>query len=161
VRGDDERVTATLVLRVDVDATPEQAFAGAVDWAGQGDWMLGTTVVPTHRDGVGVGGGISARTGLGPLAFVDTMTITRWDPPRACHVLHTGRLVRGTGAFEVEARGDGLSTFVWREDLELPLGIVGRLGWPLVKPFFAYGVQLSLRRFARWVETGRPAQRAA
>ena len=51
--------------------------------------------------------------------------------------------------------------FVWREDLELPLGALGRLGWPLVRPVFAYGVQLSLRRFARWVEAGRPAARAA
>ncbi len=89
------------------------------------------------------------------------MTITAWDPPRACHVLHTGRLVRGTGVFAVEPRADGLATFVWREDLELPLGALGRLGWPLVRPFFAYGVQLSLRRFARWVETGARAGRAA
>jgi hypothetical protein len=123
--------------------------------------MLGTTVVATHQGGRGVGGEISARTGWGPLAVVDTMRITRWDPPRACHVRHTGRLVRGTGAFEVEPRGDGLSTFVWREDLELPFGRLGRLGWSLFRPLFAYGVQLSLRRFATWVETGSYARRAA
>jgi hypothetical protein len=85
------------------------------------------------------------------------MEITLWEPPRRCHVLHTGRLVKGTGAFEVESRGPQRSTFVWREDLELPLGLLGRLGWPLVKPFFAYGVKLSLKRFARWVERGSAA----
>ena len=137
-------MTATLVLRTDVDAPVEQTWAGAVDWAGQG-----------------VGGGIAAFTGLGPLGFLDTMVITRWEPPRSCHVLHTGRIVRGTGAFDVDPRGEGRSTFVWREDLELPLGVLGRLGWPLVKPFFAFGVKLSLKRFARWVERGRTAQRAA
>ena len=153
--------TATLVLRTDVDAPVEQTWAGAVDWAGQGEWMLGTRVWPAERDGQGVGGGIAAFTGVGPLGFLDTMVITRWEPPRSCHVLHTGRIVRGTGAFDVEPRGDGKSTFVWREDLELPLGLLGRLGWPLVRPLFAFGVRLSLRRFARWVEAGRPAQRAA
>lgn len=147
---------AKLVLRVDVDATVEQTWAGAVDWAGQGEWMLGTTVRPTAQDGQGVGGGIAAFTGIGKVGFLDTMVITRWEPPRACHVLHTGRLVKGTGAFEVVERGGGLSTFVWSEDLELPLGALGRAGWPLVRPAFAYGVKLSLKRFARWVEAGRP-----
>ena len=149
-------MTASLVLRVDVNASPEEVFAGATDWEGQGEWMLGTTVRPTRYRGRGVGGSISARTGLGPIGFVDTMDITRWDPPRACHVRHTGTLVKGTGAFEVEPRGDGLATFVWSEQLELPLGVLGRLGWPLVRPVFAFGVQQSLKAFARWVEAGRP-----
>ena len=62
---------------------------------------------------------------------------------------------------DVEPRSGGGSRFVWREDLELPLGLLGRLGWPLVRPVFAFGVQLSLRRFGRWVEAGRPSARAA
>jgi hypothetical protein len=154
-------VTATLVLTVDVDAPVERTWDGAVDWAGQGDWMLGTQVRPTRAGGQGVGGAFEAFTGIGPLGFLDTMEITVWEPPRRCHVLHTGRLVRGTGAFEVEPRGDGRSRFVWREDLELPLGALGRLGWPLVKPLFAFFVRLSLRRFARWVEAGRPTSSPA
>jgi hypothetical protein len=154
-------MTATLVLTVDVDAPVESTWAGAVDWAGQGEWMLGTQVRPTRADGQGVGGAIEAFTGIGPLGFLDTMDITLWEPPHRCHMLHTGRLVRGTGAFEVEPRGPGRSRFVWREDLELPLGALGRLGWPLVKPLFALGVRLSLRRFARWVEAGRPASSRA
>lgn len=152
-------MTATLILTVDVDAPVEQTWAGATDWAGQGEWMLGTDVRPTEQNGQGVGGGIEAFTGIGPLGFLDTMRITLWEPPHRCHVVHTGRVVRGTGAFEVQPRGSA-STFVWREDLELPLGVVGRLGWPLVRPFFAYGVKLSLKRFARWVEAGRPAAAA-
>ena len=144
-------MTATLVLRVDVDAPVEQTWAAATDWAGQGEWMLGTSVRPTAQDGRGVGGGIEAFTGIGRLGFVDSMVITLWEPPRRCHLLHTGRVVRGTGAFGVEPRGEH-STFVWREDLELPLGPLGRLGWALLRPLFAYGVRLSLRRFARSVE---------
>lgn len=151
-------MTATLVLRVDIDAPVEHTWAGATDWANQGQWMLGTQVRPTQQGGQGVGGAIAAFTGIGRFGVLDTMDITLWEPPRRCHVLHTGRLVKGTGAFEVESRGTGLSTFVWREDLELPLGLLGRAGWLLVRPIFAYGVRLSLTRFGRWVEAGRPAR---
>ena len=154
-------MTATLILRVDVDASVEQTWAGATDWANQGQWMLGTDVRPTTQGGQGVGGGIEAFTGVGKVGFLDTMEITRWEPPYRCHVLHTGKLVRGTGVFEVEPRGEGRSTFVWREDLELPLGAVGRAGWVLVRPAFAYGVKLSLDRFARWVAAGRPIKSKA
>jgi hypothetical protein len=140
-----------LALFVDVDAPPEDTWAAAIDWATQGDWMLGTTVTSTHQDGQGVGAKLEAFSGIGRLGFLDPMEITLWQPPRACHVLHTGRVVRGTGAFEVEPRGDGRSRFHWREDLDLPLGLLGRIGWVFVRPLFAYGVQVSLNRFARHV----------
>jgi hypothetical protein len=154
-------MTATLVLTVDVDAPVEQTWAGVTDWAGQSEWMFGTRVWPTVQGGQGVGGGIEAFTGVGPLGFLDRMEITLWEPPRRCHVLHLGRVVRGTGAFEVEPLPGDRSRFVWREDLDLPLGLLGRLGWPLVRPVAAWGLQRSLRRFARWVEAGRPVRRTA
>lgn len=147
---------STVELRIHVRAPADLVFAGATDWDAQSRWMLGTRVWATDRDGAGVGGGVAAFTGIGRLGFLDTMQITVWEPPRRCHVLHTGRVVRGTGQFEVEADGPDRSVFVWGEVLDLPLGIVGRLGWPLVRPLFLGGVRLSLRRFARWVEAGRP-----
>jgi hypothetical protein len=140
-----------LSLFVDVDAPAQATWSAAVDWATQGEWMLGTTVTPTLNNGEGVGGRLEAFSGVGRLGFLDTMEITLWQPPRACHVLHTGRVVRGTGVFEVEPRGDARSRFLWREDLDLPLGALGRLGWLLVRPLFAYGVQVSLNRFAKRV----------
>ena len=149
-------MTATLVLRVDVDASVEEVFAAATDWEGQGAWMVGTRVTPTRYRGRGVGGRTVAVTEVGPVRILDPMEITEWDPPRSCTVLHTGTVVRGPGAFQVQPRPDGGSVFVWREDLDLPFGVLGRLGWPLVKPLAALGMQWSLRRFARWVEAGRP-----
>ena len=140
-----------LSLSIDVDAPAEDTWHAAVDWATQGEWMLGTKVRPTLQDGQGVGGRLEAFSGFGRIGFLDTMEITLWQPPRACHVVHTGRVVKGTGAFEVEPRGDGRSRFHWREDLDLPLGRLGQLGWLLVRPLFAYGVRVSLRRFARQV----------
>lgn len=151
-----EPVTATLVLSVDVDAPVQQTWEAVVDWPGQGQWMVGTRV----QGGQGEGATLEARTGVGRLSFLDTMVIERWDPPRLCHVRHTGRVVRGTGTFEVLPRPGG-STFVWREDLELPLGLLGRAGWPLARPLVAWGVRISLRRFARWVVSGRRTPGAA
>ena len=141
-----------VVLTVDVDAPVEATWRGATDWDGQGDWMLGTTVRGTAQGGQGVGGGIEAFTGVGPLGFLDTMRIEQWEPPHRCHVVHTGRVVRGTGTFEVLPRAGGGSTFVWTEGLDLPLGALGRAGWPLVRPVMAAGVRLSLRRFAAFAE---------
>jgi hypothetical protein len=137
-----------LALSVDVDAPADVTWAAAVDWARQGEWMLGTRVTPTAGNGQGVGARLEAFSGIGPIGFLDPMEITLWQPPRACHVKHLGRVVRGTGAFDVEPRGDGRSRFHWSEDLELPWGALGRLGWLLVRPLFALGVAVSLRRFA-------------
>ncbi len=149
-------MTVSLVLHVDVPADAERTWAHAVDWDHQGEWMLGTRVRGTVQDGRGVGGGIEAITGLGRFGVTDTMTITGWVPPLVCEVLHTGRVVRGTGRFAVEDRGGGTSRFHWREDLDLPLGLVGRIGWLVVRPLFRFGVQLSLNRFASWVVSSGP-----
>jgi hypothetical protein len=145
-------VSAEITIDVIVDAPPEAVWDAVTDWPRQSEWMLGTTVRATEQDGVGVGGGIEAFTGVGRLGFLDTMVITEWDPPRRCVVDHTGRVVRGLGVFEVFALPDGRSRFVWSEELDLPLGVLGRLGWPLVRPGFAWGVRRSLEALARDVE---------
>jgi hypothetical protein len=156
---------AELVLRVAVDAPAEVTWAAAVDWAGQGEWMLGTRVRPTVQDGRGVGAQLIAFSGVGRFGFNDTMTITAWDPPHRCEVRHTGRVVRGAGAFEVVPLPGDRSEFVWSEWLALPLGMAGQLAWPLLRPVFAAGVLASLHRFASWAPSHparmatRPAQR--
>jgi len=142
-------------LDVHIDAPPERVFAALTDWPAQGEWMLGTRVEVRSGDGSSVGSTLAAWTGLGPLGFWDTMVITAWDPPWRVDVLHTGRLVRGLGVMEVfELPGDR-SRFVWREELDLPFGAVGRLGWPLARPAFLAGVKASLQSFARLVESGK------
>ena len=146
-------MTVRVELEVQVDAPVARTWAAATDWDKQGEWMLGTRVRGTAQGGQGIGGGVEAFTGKGPLGFLDTMEITAWDPPYRCDVLHTGRVVRGTGTFEVRELDETRSTFCWSEDLELPLGALGRLGWPLVRPLLLSGVRRSLDRFARWAPT--------
>lgn len=142
---------AELTLSVDVDASPEAVWAALTDWSRQGEWMLATRVWPTDNDGQGVGGGLAARTGIGPLAVLDTMTITAWEPPRRCLVRHTGRVIKGTGAFEVDELPGGRSHFTWVEWLDLPLGRLGQLGFLALRPVLTAGLRLSLRRFATQV----------
>jgi len=142
-------------LDVVVDAPVERVFAALTDWAGQGEWMLGTRVEVRSGDGRSVGSTLAAWTGVGPVGFWDTMVITAWDPPHRVDVLHTGRLVRGLGVMEVFELPGNRSRFVWREELDLPLGALGRLGWPLARPAFLAGVKASLRSFAALVESGK------
>jgi uncharacterized protein YndB with AHSA1/START domain len=148
-----------LVETVDVDAPPERVWAALTDWVRQGEWMLATDVQTVDGPAQQVGGRLAARTGVPlpggrHLGVLDTMLITRWEPPHRVDVRHTGRVVRGTGVFEVRPRGTG-STFVWREVLDLPLGALGAAGWPLVRPAMRAGVRLSLRRFAAFARDHR------
>lgn len=140
---------ADLSVTVGVDAPPAQVWAALTDWDRQGDWMLATTVRATMGQGRQVGAEVQAFTGIARIGFLDRMRITRWEPPHVCEVMHFGRLVRGPGAFTVRETGSG-SRVIWAEELELPLGRVGRLGWPLVRPAARWGLQRSLHRFARW-----------
>ena len=145
-----------LTETVDVDAPPERVWAALTDWARQGEWMLATDVRPVGGPAQEVGGRVEARTGVPVpggrhLGVLDPMLITRWEPPLRVEVRHTGRVVRGTGVFEIRPRG-AVSTFAWTERLDLPLGALGRIGWPLVRPAMRAGVRLSLRRFAAFAE---------
>jgi uncharacterized protein YndB with AHSA1/START domain len=148
---------AELVLTVEVAAPPETTFAAATDWPRQGEWMIGTRVRATRGDGVGIGARIEAFTGVGGVGFTDPMEIVHWQPPYRCVMRHLGRVVRGAGAFEVEARPGGTSRFVWSEWLLPPGGLAGQYAFLLGRPAFAAGVARSLRRFARLVEAERRA----
>jgi hypothetical protein len=81
---------------------------------------------------------------------LDTMEITNWHPPYECDVLHIGRIIRGTGSFELvsnkKRKKDG-TIFNWSEEIIAPAIFVA-----ILKPFILLGVRISLRRFARLVE---------
>lgn len=141
---------AEISLSVDVDLSPEDAWAAVTDWDRQGEWMVLTRVHGTHLDGRAPGGQLEAFTGVGRLGFLDPMVVTTWQPPHRCVVRHTGRVVRGSAAFEIEALPDGRSRFVWSEWLVLPLGVLGEIGFRLLRPLFVAPLRRSLANFAHW-----------
>ncbi len=136
--------------RVAVAAPPEVVWEALTDWEGQTGWMVATTVSaePGSRR---VGGRLTALTRVAGVGLSDPMEVTRWDPPRRVDVVHLGRVVRGTGTFAVEPAPGG-AWCVWVEDLDLPLGSLGRLGFVPLRPLFQLMLRRSLRRLARQVE---------
>ena len=141
---------AELVVTDEVHAPAQAVWDVLTDWDLHDRWMLLTTASGGRAEGAT----IAAFTGVGRVGITDPMTIVVWEPPRRCVVRHTGRIVRGSGAFEVQDMGADRSRVVWSEWLDLPLGIVGRLGWLVVKPLTRLGVAKSLQRLARLVEAG-------
>ena len=69
-----------------VAAPPEQVFALVTDWPRHREWM----VLTSARQ---VGDRVEAFTGVGPLGFLDVMTISRWEPPHVVEMRHVGRLL--------------------------------------------------------------------
>lgn len=141
---------------VEVNAPIELVFERLTDWPSQGEWMLGTHIEMLKRPPSTksrIGEKFRAFTGLGPLGFWDYMTVTRWEPPHKVDVVHTGKVVRGLGFMHLTAQRPDITKFEWSEEIELPLGVLGRLGWPLVRPFFLAGIRHSLRKFAKYVES--------
>ena len=102
----------------------------------------GALTLRVHERGVGE----TLACGTGACAAV-AAAIARGDVTS-----DTVRVVLLGGTLEVRPRGEH-STFLWTEQFDLPLGRLGRLGWPLARPAVAAGVRLSLRRFPDFVRT--------
>jgi len=147
---------STLKLTVQVNKPIDQVWKALVDWKGQSKWMLQTKVWSeidqdrTVKNGKGVL--IFAFTGLFPnlypklkIGVLDTMEITKWKPPQICEVRHIGRVIRGSGKFELKKVRGG-TIFYWQEEIIAPSFVL-----LFVKPALLIGVRLSLRRFARQV----------
>ncbi len=137
-----------LQVIVPVAASAQRVWQALTDWDTQGRWMLGTTVRSVGPQRGAAGDRIEAFTGIGPVGFLDTMTVTEWIDGREVTVAHTGRIVRGTGTFRVDPDGPDRSQVVWIENLSVPGGRVGEVLWRLTRPVSRWAVQHSLRRFA-------------
>lgn len=142
----------TLAIRVNCEAPIEKVWARIADWSSQGEWMLATRVWVTSEISEGVGTSIAAFTGpahriyprFSSFGLLDTMTVTTWQPPSRCDVIHTGKILKGTGTFQIESTGSHSSTFYWSEtiDIHRALFLIGA-------PFIWLGVRISLARFVR------------
>jgi Polyketide cyclase / dehydrase and lipid transport len=143
-----------ITARITLAEPPARVWQVALDWSRQHEWIWATRA----RGGAAAGAAVVARTGLGPAGFTDTMEITEWDPPRRCTVRHTGKVIRGTGIFEVvpvsggtgNGAGNG-AEFRWTERMPVPAPLAGPLGERLLTPIGRWFLQTSLRRLARLI----------
>lgn len=140
---------------VTVRAPADVVWGFITDWPRQAEWIPLTRVEEvTQSDRVG--GRFRAWTGIGPVGFWDTMTITSWESLAAgaasCDVLHTGSVVRGDGGFSVATDRRGVTRVLWWERVEVPGGPLGAVAWRVVGPVMRRMADLTLRRLAQRVE---------
>ncbi|MFP5309504.1 MAG: SRPBCC family protein [Actinomycetes bacterium] len=99
-----------------------------VDWERQPEWMLDAKavhVLSEQREGVGVT--IRCPTNLMGVTVQDVMRVTGWRHGEYVEVTHLGKVITGTGAFELVDDGDG-TRIDWWEEVDPPLGALGEWG---------------------------------
>ncbi len=148
-------MTARVTASVDLRAKPEDAFAAMADVRAQEKWIFATTMyaVESVASPPQVGARIAAFTGLWGIGFLDTMTVTEYDPPRRWVMDKDGDLLNGVGIMQVEPIPGGCRAS-WTNELELPFGLLGRLGWPVARPLARFALTAALRRMGRLLERG-------
>jgi hypothetical protein len=142
----------TLRISFTISARCEDVWQKIADWQSQGDWMLQTKVWITSTQTEGVGTSIAAFTGpfyrsypaFKNLGLLDLMNVTRWEPPHRCDVEHVGKILKGTGSFQLTRIAPNQTKFDWSETVIAP-----RLLFILIAPFLYIGVRISLARFAK------------
>jgi hypothetical protein len=81
---------------------------------------------------------------LKTLGLLDLMVVTQWQPPHRCDVDHVGKVLKGSGSFQLSEINSSSTRFDWSETIVAPKAI-----FLLVAPFLYIGVRISLARFAR------------
>ena len=142
----------TLSISLVIEAPCEDVWKKIADWESQGDWMLQTKVWVTSDYVEGVGTSIAAFTGplykfyprLKSFGLLDLMVVTQWQPPYRCDVDHVGKVLKGSGSFQLSEINGSSTRFDWSETIVAPKAI-----FLLVAPLLYVGVRISLARFAR------------
>ena len=141
-----------LDVPMDIAAPREVVWDVLVRWEDQSDWMKdakSVEVVSDHREGEGVT--IHVPTNLMGFTTLDVMEVTEWVEHERLAVEHLGRIITGTGVFELDDHPDepGLMRLHWREHVDPPLGALGEWGAnTFVKPFTRWLFRRSLRNLA-------------
>jgi uncharacterized protein YndB with AHSA1/START domain len=150
-------VSAVVTASVELPgvAVPD-AFAAMVDPAAQERWMIATRLYPVQAQVPvpAVGSRVAAFTGVGGFGFLDTMTVTAYEPPHRWVVGKDGDLLRGVGIMQVTPTPEGCRA-TWTNELTPPFGLLGRVGFLLVRPIVELALLACLRRLARLLRTGQ------
>ncbi len=144
-----------------VAAPREVVWSVLTTWERQPDWMLDAKavhVLTPERTGVGVT--IRCPTNLMGITVQDVMRVTGWEEPAYLEVTHLGRIITGSGAFELVEDGPDATTVTWWEEVDPPLGALGEWGattfvLPILRRIFAR----SLANLAALAEEDATARR--
>lgn len=104
------------------------------DFDAYGRWIP-LTSMRTDAPPVRLGWGFAGFTGVGPVGFLDTMLVVRWEPPAEgaarFAVRKTGRVLRGFADVTLTATDTGGTEVVWREQIVPRPEALGRLAAPV------------------------------
>jgi uncharacterized protein YndB with AHSA1/START domain len=148
VRGYKKMKSNHIAMTLVIKAPIEKVWQALAQWESQGEWMLLTKVEVTSEIREGVGTSIAAFTGIGKLGLMDHMKVTAWQPPNICDVVHTGRIIKGTGRFELTQIDDFTTRFDWSEEILAPRAI-----FLLIAPGLYAGVRISLMALRRQLQS--------
>ena len=135
-------------MNLEIRAPIEKVWQALAQWESQGEWMLLTKVEVVSEIREGVGTSIAAFTGIGKLGLMDHMQVTTWKPPHICDVIHTGRIIKGTGRFELKQIDAFTTRFDWSEEILAPRAI-----FLLIAPGLYAGVRISLMALRRQLQS--------
>ena len=135
-------------MNLEIKAPIEKVWQALAQWESQGEWMLLTKVEVVSEIREGVGTSIAAFTGIGKLGLMDHMQVTTWKPPHICDVIHTGRMIKGTGRFELKQIDAFTTRFDWSEEILAPRAI-----FLLIAPGLYAGVRISLMALRRQLQS--------
>ena len=114
--------------------TPLGAVWDTLTDFGAYDRWIPLTSMRTDPPPVRLGWGFAGFTGLGPVGFLDSMLVVRWEPPvdgeARFAVRKTGRVLCGWAAVELTATDTGGTEVVWREEIVPRPEPLGRLAAP-------------------------------
>ena len=112
-----------ITLEIPTQLSVEEAWRRLTNWPAHGEWIPLTKMIILHVGSEpGLGDKFIGRTGIGPIAFDDVMTVTQFEAPGThgfCEVTKSGRLIKGSASFEVKSI-DGATVVIWVEDIPLP-----------------------------------------
>lgn len=143
-----------------VDASAQRTWDVLTDWPRHSGTVPLTRVRAVSAPGGdthGEGSGMVARTGLGPLAYDDRMTVTEWQPPTAttpgrCRLRKEGRAITGGACFTVTSLAPRRCRVVWQEQADVA-GVHSVPGGPILETVVGRVVfGRALRLLARQVE---------
>jgi uncharacterized protein YndB with AHSA1/START domain len=152
-------MTTRLRVHTTFNASQETTWSAIEQIDSHVHWMADADSISfatTQRTGVGTT--FDCRTRIGPVHFIDTMSITEWAPGASMGVEHRG-IVRGAGVFTLRPLGKQRTGFSWEERLTFPWWLGGVVGEVVARPLLARIWRGNLARLKHIVEAQSPVRR--